>query len=162
MCDDFDAGGVVGVIVQCITGLDGQSFTWQQLTKAQERGKRLAGYAWAFRKSSVATRLAMFDPFHLEWLGLDVEDTSVSIASVDRDLALCDDYMGVRGSTEFYTGRRFFQTMGWLGLTRWCKRSLWDAIYDDNPDPQVDFVPFGGWTTCRTKQFWAKQVYGGV
>jgi hypothetical protein len=161
MCDDMLAAGVVGVIIQAITGLDGISYTRQQLAKAIQRGLRIAGYVWGFGATSVASRLKMFDGFPLEWLGYDCEDDSVTVASVDRDLKLCDAYMPGK-LTEFYSGWWFFARKKWLGVSRWANRWLWDAIYDQDPEPSHDFVPYGGWTMCRTKQFWDKQVFGGA
>lgn len=160
MVADMQAAAVVGVCVQAITGLDGLSWTRQQLGFALQHGLRIAGYVWCFGATSVKGRLPMFDGFRLEWLGLDVEDDTATIAAVDRDLGLCDAYFGK--PTEVYSGEWFFARKGWLGLTRWAARRLWDAIYDQDPNPDDDFVPFAGWTGCYTKQFWDKQLYGGV
>ena len=160
MCDDMLAAGVDGVIIQAITGLDGVSQTRQQLQKALDRGLRIAGYVWCFGATSVASRLSMFSGFLIEFLAIDVEDNSATIKAINRDLKLCDAYMGKL--TEFYTGRWFFVGKGWLSRTQWSNRRLWDAIYDDDPNPDADFVPFAGWTECFMKQFWDRQVYGGV
>jgi len=161
MCDDMQAAGVDGVIVQAITGLDGISYTRQQLQKTLDRGFRIAGYVWCFPGGpSVASRLSMFDGFKLEWLALDNEQAGLSFADMDRDFALCDAYMGGQ-LTEDYTAYWFYQLMGWLRITRYSNRALWYAAYDEQA-AMSSFVPFGGWTTPRTHQFTDKQLYGGV
>jgi hypothetical protein len=160
MVNDMRAQGVVGISSQAITGLDGRSYTRQQLSKAVEVGLRISGYIWNFPNVDVSRRLSMFDGFDLEWLALDVEQAGVTVANVNRDLLLCDRY---QGATEMYTARWFFQNQRWLGLKVWAARRLWNADYDDDgSDPAAGFVPFGGWTQPYMKQFSDSAWFGGV
>jgi hypothetical protein len=161
-CMDLKANGYVGVIVQAITGLDGKSYTRQQLATAQRNGLRLAGYVWCFPGASTASihsRLAMYDGYMLEFLYLDVEQAGLAIADVDRDLAECDRYTGRKAG--IYTAHWFFQDQRWLSLTRWADRPLWEALYDGIPDAAVGFHPYGGWTKMAIKQ-WAGTSSVGV
>jgi hypothetical protein len=92
-CADLKAAGYVGVIIQAITGLDGVSYTRQQLAACVHNGLRIAGYVWCFpfaAPGSMLTRLGMFDGYRLEFLALDVEEAGTRKFDVDRDLALCD------------------------------------------------------------------------
>ncbi len=176
-CADLKAAGYVGIIAQAITGLDGKTYTRQQLAAALRNGLRIAGYIWCFPVASVSSRLLMFDGFPLEFLALDVEQAGLSIANVDRDLALCDEYMVAQGMvptglskdsfrllhpTIIYTARWFFAQQGWLGLTRWSERPLWEALYDGIPDVSVGFWPYGGWTKMTIKQWRGTSNVGEV
>jgi len=158
MVRDMQSGGVVGIVSQAITGLDGRTYCRQQLQKAGESGLRQAGYVWCFPNSSVASRLHMFDGFSLEFLALDVEQAGTTVTAVNRDFALCDAYIG--GVTEDYTARWFFENQGWLNYRIWANRPLWYALYDFERSLD-DFVPFGGWTQPRMHQFSASEWFGG-
>jgi hypothetical protein len=159
MMADMRNSGVVGIVSQAITGLNGMSYCRQQLQAALEGSFRIAGYAWCFHGVSVSQRLHMFDGFQLEYLALDNEQAGITIADVNRDFGLCDQYMGKL--TEDYTARWFFQQQGWQNFTGWSGRPLWYALYDNEKD-LADFAPFGGWTRPRMHQFSASQVFGGV
>ncbi len=157
-CDDLLAAGVVGVIVQAITGLDGNSYTRQQLQKCVDKGLRIQGYVWCFPNADVSGRLSMFDGFGLEHLWLDVEQQGLTTANVQRDLDLCDSYTG--GTTGVYTGKWFWDQMGWSTL--WSVRPLWDSNYDGVADPVVNFRPYGGWTHPTVKQYAGTSHIGNV
>lgn len=160
---DLKNAGYVGVIIQAITGLDGKSYATQQLAVAARNGLRLAGYLWCFTASSAASvnnRLMMFDGYTLEFLALDAEAGSLSVADVDRDLTRCDAYWG--GVTWLYSGKWFFDQQGWSNDSRWSTRPLWDAHYDGIADPDVNFVPYGGWTQCQAKQFQGTSSIGSL
>lgn len=162
-CADLKAAGYVGVIVQAITGLDGRTFTRQQLTVAQRNGLRLAGYAWCFpgaTEGSIRGRLAMFDGFTLEFLALDIEQAGTHVVDAERDLPICDAYWG--GKTWVYTAHWFFAQQGWLHQSLWPDRPLWEALYDGVPDVNVGFVPYGGWTRMTMKQFRGTSSIGQV
>jgi hypothetical protein len=146
------AAGVVGAIVQAITGLDGRSYTRQQLDALQRNSLRMKGYVWCFPGSSVASRLTMFDGYPLEDLCLDVEDPAGnSIDDVDRDFALCDAYIGREAM--MYTAYWYFKQRGWLRLMRWAQRRLWEALYNLDPSLGAGFVPYAGWTLPAAHQF---------
>lgn len=162
-CAGLKSAGVVGVIIQAITGNDGISYTRQQLDACRRNGLRIAGYCWCFpgdTRASIQSRLAMFDGYTLESLWLDVEQVGLHIADVTRDLAIMDLYFG--RPVGVYTARWFWQQQGWLGWTAWSDRPLWTANYDSNPDTTVDFVPFGGWTSTVIKQFVGTSAIGTV
>lgn len=155
-CADLKAAGVVGVIIQAVTGLDGLSYTRQQLDAATRNGLRIAGYVFP---GGLATKLAMFDGYTIEFLWLDLE-LPISIHAVDQALAMCDAYLGKL--TGIYSGRWFFAQQGWLSLTRWSNRALWDSNYDGDPVLADDFRPYGGWTSCVVKQYHGTTDIGAV
>ncbi len=162
-CADLRAAGIVGCIVQAITGIDGFSYTRQQLDACQRNGLRIAGYVWVFPnalRASMQSRLQMFDSFPIESLWADVEQKGLKTADVDRDLALCDVYIGKL--TGVYSGRWFFQQQGWLGHTAWSNRALWDSRYDNVPETQTGFIPYGGWSECTIKQYAGSSSIGSV
>lgn len=102
----------------------------------------------------------MFNGFPLESLWLDVEEGGLKQSDVDRDLALCDKHQG--SLTGIYSAKWVFSMMGWLGVTKWARRALWTANYDDIPDPDVGFVPFSGWASCAAKQYRGTTTVGVV
>ena len=153
----------MGVIIQAITGLDGISYTRQQLLACVQNGLRIQGYVWCFpraTKASMQSRLAMFDGFAIEALWLDVEQAGLSVADVDRDLALGDAYIG--GMEGIYSGRWFFVQQGWLNVTKWSNRPLWDSNYDGVPVVAANFRPYGGWTVPAIKQYQGTSTIGHV
>ncbi len=162
-CADLKAAGYVGVIVQAITGLDGNTYTRQQLTVAQRNGLRIAGYVWCFPRApeaSMHSRLSMFDGFALEFLALDVEQSGLTVLDIERDLTMCDAYW--RRLTWVYSGKWFFDQEGWSHLNLWADRPLWDSNYDGVPDVNVGFRPYGGWTHVAMKQFMGTSRIGHV
>jgi hypothetical protein len=162
-CADLKAAGYVGVIVQAITGLDGNTYTRQQLEVARRNGLRLAGYVWCFpgaSEASIRGRLGMFDGFELEFLALDVEQAGTTILDVERDLKLCNAY--IRDVPFLYSGKWFFDQQGWSHLDLWADHPLWDSNYDGEPDADVGFRPYGGWTEATIKQFRGTSRIGHV
>jgi len=162
-CAELKTAGYVGVIIQAITGSNGVSYTRQQLDACVRNGLRVQGYLWCFPgapRSSATSRLAMFDGYALERLWLDVEQSGLRVADVNRDLTICDAYTG--GRTGVYSGRWFFAQQGWLGYTAWSDRPLWDSNYDQIADATVDFKPYGGWTRAAVKQFAGTSAIGSV
>lgn len=162
-CAELKAAGIVGCIIQPIVGLDGNTYTTQQLDACRRNGLRIQAYVWAFPgvHSTVASRLFMLEGFDLEALWLDVEDEGLTIADVDRSLAACDLYMGGK-LTGVYSGRWFFENQDWLGLTKWSDRPLWDSRFDGVADVDAGFVPYGGWTQCAIKQYRGTSSIGSV
>lgn len=165
MMRDLVAAGVKGVIVQAITGLNGISHTSQQCQMVAQYGLELHGYVWCFpgeSATSIDSRLAMFNGKPVRRLWADVEQAGLSSHDVDLLLSRCDMYLPTQ-LTGVYSGRWFFVQKGWLNLTRWSERDLWDANYVDGvPDPTVGFVPYGGWDHCVIKQFKGTSDVGTV
>lgn len=160
MCHDLKQAGYVGMIIQAITGFNGQTFTRQQLQMCLDQGLRIQGYVWSFGSVDVASRLRMFDGFRIEALWLDVEDDASTVRTVNRDLALCDAYMG--RPTGVYSGKWMFDRKGWSKHRYWADRLLWNAVYDGVPDVNYGFVPYGGWTSQAIKQFAGTSSIGSL
>jgi hypothetical protein len=162
-CADLKAAGIVGVIAQAITGLDGISYTRQQLDACVRNGLRIAGYVWCFphdSRASMSGRLQMFDGFAIETLWLDVEQNGLKRTDVDGDLALCDAYKGA--PTGIYSGRWFFVQQGWQHDTWWSSRPLWDSNYTGVAEVGTGFVPYGGWTMPTMSQYRGTSTIGHV
>lgn len=163
-CAELKAAGVVGVIVQAVVGIDNVTYTAQQLQACVRNGLRIQGYVWCTpgaSKSVVAARLALFEGYDLEALWLDVEQSGLKVADVDRDLPMCDAYMAGK-LTGVYSGRWFFAQQGWLNWTTWSNRPLWDSNYDHVPVVATDFRPYGGWTVPVVKQYAGTSAIGSV
>lgn len=163
-CQDLKNAGYVGIIAQAITGLDGNSYTTQQLAAARDHGLRIQGYVFCNHNSSVASRLSMFDGFDVETIWLDVEAASINSSDVDRDLRLTDKYIPAAAPIGLYSGHWVFVSHGWLALTKWSTegRALWDSRYDGIPDPDAGFVSYGGWNSSAIKQFQGTSSLGSV
>jgi hypothetical protein len=159
-CLELRDAGITGVIIQAITGLDGISYTRQQLNACVQNGLDIAGYVWCFPGSNVASRLKMFDGFELAFLALDVEQAGLTRADVDRDLGLCDSYQW--DTTWVYTGKWFFDQQGWSQHTWWSDRPLWNSLYDRTPVANDHFVPYHGWTSSVLEQWIGTSQIGHV
>lgn len=120
---------------------------------------------WCFpgaTTSSILTRLAMFDGYHIEFLALDVEQAGLKRGDVDRDLLWCDRYAGNPSPTWIYTGKWFFDQQGWSKVTWWSTRKLWDSNYDGTPIANDHFRPYHGWTMCQIEQYRGTSSIGSV
>lgn len=162
-CADLKAAGYVGVIVQSITGTNGISYTRQQLDAAVRNGLRVRGYCWSFPNTlsgSMQSRLQMFNGFQIEDLWLDVEQKGLVEADVDRDLVVCDSYLGQK--VGIYTARGVYASLGFSAITKWSDRPLWDANWDGIADVDVGFMSYGGWDHCQVKQFGGENSIGSV
>jgi hypothetical protein len=153
--------------VQAITGLDGRSYTRQQLSTALANGLRIQGYVWVNPGGSLATtnaRLSLFDGFPLEQIWADVEEMNLTEADVDRVLSACDAYLGNGRLAGIYSAPYVFVDNGWTHITKWANagRLLWVANYDHKADPDVNFTPFGGWSQCQMKQHIGTTTVGSV
>lgn len=149
---------MVGVIVQAVTGLDGNSYTQQQLAACAPHFK-LAGYVFPASDVYLWQRLRLFAGYVLEALWLDVE-LPVSRESVDASLAICDSYLG--HATGVYSGKWFFDRQGWSQHDYWADRMLWDSNYDGVAVTEADFTPYGGWTKPVVKQYAGTTSIGHV
>lgn len=108
----------------------------------------------------MAKRLPLFDGFPVETIWLDAEAAGLTKADVDRDLALIDKYLGALAG--IYGAKWFWDQQKWTNHSYWSDRLLWAAIYDGVADPDVGFVPFGGWTQCEVKQYRGTSAIGSV
>lgn len=163
--DDLKKAGYGLVIVQAITGLDGKSYTSQQLATCHGMFMRVQGYVWCFPNetaASVNSRLNMFNGFPLERIWLDVEQAGVTVKDVNLALSLCDLYMGNDTPTGIYSGKWFFDAQKWTNRSFWANRPLWDSNYDGVADPDVNFRPYGGWDRCEIKQFRGTSTVAGI
>lgn len=163
-CHELLAAGIQGVIVQAVTGLDGHSYTRQQLSACVANGLRIQGYVYCNHGQSVASRLPMYDGFPVETIWLDVEASGLTKANVNRDFALIDTFLGDGDPAGCYSGHWYFQQQGWLKYTKWADegRALWNSAYDGIADPDVGFVPYGGWQQCAVKQYRGTSSIGSV
>jgi hypothetical protein len=149
MMQDLKSAGIIGVIVQAVTGSDGRTYTTQQLQAASAAGFQLQGYVFP---GGLDYKLPMFDGYNLEGLWLDLE-IPITIEGVDEALAATDAY--IKGVTGIYSGRWFFVQQGWLTMTKWADqgRPLWDSNYDGDAVVDDNFHPYGGWDHCVVKQY---------
>lgn len=161
---------MVGVICQAITGLDGATYVRQQLDACQRNGLRSRGYIWCFpleNDASIDSRLAMFDGFPIEGIGVDVEQAGISQKDVSYLLDKTAAYLaqrGIAGLPWFYSAHWYFSSRGWLSLTTWSKYPLWDTRYNNQPELLRDFVPYGGWTQddVVATQYFGTSAIGAV
>jgi hypothetical protein len=122
------------------------------------------GYVWAFPGGGafgLRSRLAMFDGADIEALWLDVEQAGLSVADVDLALAVCDEIVGYL-KTGVYSGRWFFAQQGWLAITKWSPRPLWDSNYTGDPTVGSGFKPYGGWSWPTITQYMGTSSVGNV
>lgn len=84
---------------------------------------------------------------------MDVEQAGVSVADVDRALAICDLFMGNGLLTGIYSAPYVFENNGWLGVTKWSNRPLWDVENTHRAVLGGSFVPFGGWVKPAMTQY---------
>jgi len=159
--DDFfehwGALGYKGLIVQAVVGLDGFSYTAQQLQAGLDHGWAISAYVWcaagdALDRGRVQGRLDLIERFthNLVFVALDVEEMGLSPEDVDADLIRCDE---VITDSPLYTGKWAFDNLGWSDNDWWAERRLWDSNYDRTPDVNAGFRPYGGWTDAWMKQF---------
>jgi hypothetical protein len=137
--------GFSGLIVQCVTGYDGASYTQQQCRMALSHSWELHGYIWC--PSDYESRLHLFDGYELTDLWLDVEESSLTWAEIDKGFAACDNYLGRLSG--MYTRCNMFEN--WT--TKYSNRKLWEAYYSSNSDIDDNWIPFGGWTQRDMRQY---------
>jgi len=96
-------------------------------------------------------------------LWLDLEDVdqgqgwtvSQRVAAIQRDLAACD----ARGLTVGIYSAAWWWNTRMDGGAFFTDRQLWAAQYDNVADTTA-FTPFGGWSSCRIKQYAGSQSDG--
>ena len=159
--DDFftrwSREGFSGLIVQAVVGLDGRSYTSQQIRAARDHGWAVAAYIWCSQGDGINAwrfqqRAALLEPFidHLSFIALDVEEAGLQPEDVDADLLRADF---LKGDSPLYTGYWVFEQAGWLNETYWAERRLWDSNYDRLRSVDVGFRPYGGWHEAWMKQY---------
>lgn len=95
----------------------------------------------------------------------DEEDTSSTAMLVSRRVSAVASTLGSIAATGYeagiYTGLWFWQ--GYMGNTpMFSAYPLWDSNYDNVPDANVGFVPYGGWTHATIKQYHGTTTLEGV
>jgi hypothetical protein len=170
------SAGVEHVIVQAVDPPPGYppGVTGQQVMACIDAGFSVDAYVWLWFDADIDDihhKLSLIDGLAIRQLWLDVEDTAAirydaatCNAKVSAALAVCDAYgttSGQRCGT--YSGRWFWIDNRYMGnTTAFADRELWDANYDDVADAAMGFVPYGGWTGPRIKQFRGSTTVGTV
>lgn len=171
----WQAEGVGLLIIQAHPPNYGQPRSLEIMRAAQAAGMPWDAYIYQYLAyvDWLPGALATLDVAAAEGLvprkaWLDVEDIdsgqgwlpSQRREAVRRDLDLCDQWLMAheRGLTGIYSAHWYWGTyMG--NTTEFSERQLWAAQYDDVPDASV-LTPFGGWASCRIKQFAGSQPDG--
>jgi len=159
--DDFfqtwGARGYSGLIVQAVVGLDGTSYTSQQIQAALDHRWAVSSYVWCSQGDALndwrfQQRVQLIEPYldQIVFVALDVEEMGLQPEDVDADLLRCDE---VKDDAPFYTGKWVFDNLGWSAQDYWSDRRLWDSNYDNVPNVEHGFRPYGGWTEAWLKQF---------
>jgi hypothetical protein len=168
--------GVGLVIVQSIDPPAGYPAgkTRAQIEACLAAGLAVDGYVYLWFDLGVddmKRKLALLDGLPIRQLWLDVEDESAARysqadceAKVAAALAECDAFPTTGGQpTGIYTGAWYWQPRTYMGnTTAFSDRKLWDAHYDTVADASVGFVPYGGWESCRIKQFAGSSELAGI
>lgn len=106
------------------------------------------------------------------WYDIEDVDTGKTwtpmqrVDAYNRDLAVFDSWLMAHGRPRagVYTAIWYFS--GYLqGVgAPWADRELWDADYDQVADNEAGWVPYGGWTERRIKQYagTSVDVVGGL
>lgn len=174
--ENLKAAGVEMVIAQAIDPPPGYpaGCTRQQIETCLAAGLHVDAYIWLWfdlDARDIERKLALLDGLAVRQLWLDVEDQSAARfdqatceAKVDAALMACDARRGTNGQPAgVYTGRWFWADQQYMGnTTRYADRELWDANYDHIADAAVGFVPYGGWTAPRIKQYQGSTSLAGV
>ena len=153
----WSAVGYGGLIAQAVVGLDGRSYTSQQLQMALDHKWSIASYVWCSSGDAMTDwrfnqRVALLEPFvdKLSFLAVDVEEYGLAPEDVDADLLRADE---VKGDSPIYSGKWFFDNQGWSNEIWWAARRLWDSAYDNVADVDAGWKPYGGWVERWLKQF---------
>ncbi len=167
--------GVGLVIVQAVDPPAGYPAgkTRDQIEVCLAGGLAVDAYVWIWfdmDSSDIQRKLSLLDGLAIRQLWLDVEDTAASkydAATCEQKvadaLALCDAYGTTSNQVGVYTGLWFWTDRRYMGNTvAFASRELWDAHYDLIPDSAVGFVPYGGWTTPRIKQYQGSTSLAGI
>ncbi len=127
-------------------------------------------YLWfSLGPDDITRKLSLLEGLPVRQLWLDVEDTAASEydqmtkeTKVQVALSLCDAFMVNGPRTGIYTGGWFWADPHYMNNTpKFSDRKLWTAQYDGIPDATV-FTPYGGWHSCRIKQFAGTSELGGI
>ena len=146
--------------------------TREQIQTCVQAGMPVDAYIWLWFSlgvDDIQQKLELLNDFPIRELWLDVEDTAsinydqaTCETKVQMALDACDIYHGGQ-PTGIYTGRWFWADRRYMGnTTAFAGRELWDANYDDVADAAVGFVPYGGWTAPRIKQYRGTTSLAGI
>lgn len=162
------------VIVQAVDPPPGYpaGVTRQQIEVCLNAGLSVDAYIWLWfdlDATDVQRKLGLLTGMPVRQVWLDVEDTAAikydqptCEAKVASSLVLCDQ-RSLHGPTGLYTGRWFWADSRYMGNTTvFSDRELWDANYDDVADAALGFVPYGGWTAPRIKQYRGTTSLAGI
>jgi hypothetical protein len=153
----WTSAGFSGLIVQAVVGMDGRSYTAQQLQAALDHHWSISSYVWCSTGDGASAwrfqqRMALLERFvdRLVFLALDVEEAGLAPEDVDADLLRVEQ---VKRDPPLYTGKWFFDNQHWSEEAYWPEYRLWDSRYDQVANVDTGFVPYGGWTQSWMKQF---------
>jgi hypothetical protein len=131
-------------------------WTEQQATAAHAAGMKVEGYTfleWGYVADIwVRSAIRSFGAMRPSRLWIDVEDTSIR-PPLDWEAYVQTALDEVRAhgiETGIYTGGWYWR--GHLGnSTAFAHEKLWNSYYDGDPD--IDGLPYGGWTTAAIEQY---------
>lgn len=173
---DLKTAGVEHAIVQAINPPPGYppGVTREQILACFAAGLSVDAYIWMWFDlgvGDIASKLDLLDGLPVRQLWLDVEDTAAvkySQAQCEEKVAaalnLCDLRVTANGQRcGVYSGRWYWGDARYMGNTTLCAdRELWDANYDGVVDAALGFVPYGGWTSARIKQYRGSTSLAGI
>lgn len=174
--EQWKQAGVGLVIVQSIEPPAGYPVgrTRLQVQQCLDAGLSVDVYIWLWFDlplGDIAHKLDLIDGLDIQQLFLDVEDTAAvkySQAECEEKVAaalnLCDLRVTANGQRcGVYSGRWYWADARYMGNTTLCAdRELWDANYDGVVDAALGFVPYGGWTSARIKQYRGSTSLAGI
>ena len=99
---------------------------------------------------------------YIKFVAMDIEDSQLRpLHPTDPKGRLADAISHVKDKPVcIYTSHHMWNNvMG--GMTGFENYPLWDAHYDEVPELDTNWVPYGGWTQCAMKQYKGTTVVPG-
>lgn len=164
------ADGFSHAIVQSIDPPAGYppGVTRQQIIACLNAGLTVDAYLWLWMDldvNDIHRKLDLLSGLGVRQLWLDVEDLAANKytqaqceAKVIDALQVCDSW-AINNNlpqqfTGIYSGKWYWSDPRYMGnSTTFSNRELWDANYDNVPDANLGFSPYGGWNSARIKQY---------